>query len=266
MLGKLMKYELKATSRMLLPLYAALLAMTLIMKLFININSEATGYIVSASVAGMLYGIIIVGLLVMTFIMIVQRFYKNLMTDEGYLMFTLPVPVWQQVVSKMLIGLFWSVVCAVVIFLSIMIIGLDAAGVTGLIREIPNMDWSALISEGVLLIGVEFIISMIVGTLASMLQIYVSIALGQLSNKHKIVMAVVAYIAISTVIQMVMTIGSVSFFVGAETTGLGTFFAAMDPIDMLQWMINGLTIINLVLGTAMFFVTTYLLKHKLNLE
>lgn len=34
MLGKLMKYEVKGTARLLLPVYAALLAMTLINKIF----------------------------------------------------------------------------------------------------------------------------------------------------------------------------------------------------------------------------------------
>ena len=35
------------------------------------------------------------------------RFYKNLYTDEGYLMHTLPVKPWMLIVSKLTIGTIW---------------------------------------------------------------------------------------------------------------------------------------------------------------
>lgn len=41
-----------------------------------------------------------VALFVLTMIVIIQRFYKGLLCDEGYLMFTLPVKPWQLIATK----------------------------------------------------------------------------------------------------------------------------------------------------------------------
>ncbi|MDO4287845.1 MAG: hypothetical protein Q4C55_01540 [Eubacterium sp.] len=266
MLGKLVKYEFKATGRLLLPLYAAFLIMTLITKFFGSINSDATGLVISMGVVIFLYTILIIGLAVMTFIMIIQRFYKNLMTDEGYLMFTLPVPVWQQVVAKMLIGLFWSVIYVIAVGLSALILILNSDTAAAMLNAFNGLNWPVFLQNHGILLCIEILICMLVATMAAMTQIYAAIALGQLSNKHKILMAVVAYIGIAVVQQIVLSLGMLSFSAGAEATGLMTFFAAMDAVDILQWLFNGLTLVDLIFGGIMFAITTYVLKHKLNLE
>ena len=43
----------------------------------------------------------------------VYRFYKNLMTDEGYLMFTLPVSRSQLIWSKLIVSMAWGILSAV---------------------------------------------------------------------------------------------------------------------------------------------------------
>lgn len=43
----------------------------------------------------------------------VVRFRNNLMTDEGYLMFTLPVSVHQLLWSKLLVSMLWFSPCSV---------------------------------------------------------------------------------------------------------------------------------------------------------
>ena len=90
MLSKLLKYELKATGRIFLPLFLALL-------LFAGINRFTLSpdeFDAPAMISMIMYIIIMVGMFVMTFIMMIQRFYKNLLSDEGYLMLTLPVKPW----------------------------------------------------------------------------------------------------------------------------------------------------------------------------
>lgn len=39
-------------------------------------------------------------LMIVTIVMVLQRFYKNLLKGEGYLMHTLPVPTWMLVAIK----------------------------------------------------------------------------------------------------------------------------------------------------------------------
>lgn len=96
MLRKLLKYEFKATARTMVPLYIVLIAFSLF-HLVINPLDvlESTGNTsirtIIAMLDIMLYVVLIVGLSIMTLVIMIQRFYKNLLGDEGYLMFTLPV-------------------------------------------------------------------------------------------------------------------------------------------------------------------------------
>ncbi len=95
MLGKLIKYEIKATARTFLPLFAALLISAGIYKLISALSAKAPQ--APEIISLILYNIILVGVFVMTFVVMVQRFYKNLLSDEGYLMFTLPVKAWKHI-------------------------------------------------------------------------------------------------------------------------------------------------------------------------
>ncbi|WP_195268007.1 hypothetical protein [Eubacterium sp. 1001713B170207_170306_E7] len=268
MLGKLMKYEIKGTARLLLPVYVALLAMTLINKIFLSINSEATGFIMTTGISMTLYVCIIMALIVMTFIVIIQRFYKNLMTDEGYLMFTLPVPTWQQIVSKLIIALMWSLVCGIVIMLSIMILAIDGTSLQYMGQFFQELGQAFNSPEGgqAILILFELFILMIVGICANVLQVYASISIGQLFGKHKVLGAFGAYIVINIILQTIFTVMTVSFALTADTSMINAFFNNMDPVAAVNWMMNLATLGNLVLAAIYFAATNYILKHKLNLE
>ena len=75
----------------------------------------------------MVYVITLIGIFVATMLITIQRFYKSLLGDEGYLMFTLPVRPWQLITSKLIVSALWSIVSCVVAVGSIMVmaIGLD---------------------------------------------------------------------------------------------------------------------------------------------
>ena len=115
MLGKLLKFELKASARTLLPLYAGTLLAALICGTFnatrmSNMNkwqqSMADGTVITFSgffepvdgginTAIMLATILVlafcVAVLVLTVMNVVGRFNNGIAGKEGYLMFTLPV-------------------------------------------------------------------------------------------------------------------------------------------------------------------------------
>ena len=101
MLGKLLKYEIKATARWFLPIYIIIFLFAFINRLINPFQKVGDTY--TATVEGLnflnfmrgisifVYFALIVAVIAMTFIIIIQRFYKNLLGDEGYIMFTLPV-------------------------------------------------------------------------------------------------------------------------------------------------------------------------------
>ncbi len=210
MLGKLLKYEIKATSRTFLPMYALLIVFAFINKFFMTVNSDFLNIprIISMSV----FVIIIVGISVMTLIVTIQRFNKNLLSDEGYLSFTLPVKAHTHIDTKMIISLLWTVLSIIVSLLSIGIMVADA-GTINSVREAFAMiipEFNKLGPSGIVLVF-EGIVVALVATLAGITTIYASITVGNLSSKHKLLAGLGAYLAFGIIEQIISSILITSF-------------------------------------------------------
>ena len=117
MLGKLLKYELKATSRVFIPLYIAILVVSIVNGLSLNLEIFNI-----QGLATIILMCLFISLFVITIVVTIQRFNKNLLKDEGYLMFTLPVSSKYLVLSKYLTSLIWTFLSFIVALLSFTII------------------------------------------------------------------------------------------------------------------------------------------------
>ena len=124
MLGKLMKHEFKATAKLFLPLLTAVLALLggfqvifLLVKWLMGNNDSHPLVTVLFALFAVLAALALIALLAVIVIVAIQRFYKNLLGDEGYLMFTLPSTPGQQILSKLLVSLAWSLAGIVVVIL-----------------------------------------------------------------------------------------------------------------------------------------------------
>ena len=274
MLGKLIKHETRATSRIFLPLYGALLILTIFTKLVMAIGAPdffsemASSNKVAEIILGIsftLYFILIVGISVMTLVMIIQRFYKNLFTDEGYLMFSLPVKTWELVLSKLLVGMIWSAVCTIMIVLTFFIFSLGYFSMMELSQSIRSAYSMFYLQTGMELnlFMAELILFILVQTVASILMIYVSIAIGQLFNQHRIIAAFGAYIVITIAIQIIMSIFMAVFAIGNLENAI---LNGSDAMTTVQWLINGSTVLNVLLGIGFYYGTLTIMKKRLNLE
>lgn len=87
MLSKLLKYELRASGRILLPVYALLLASAGCCSLFYKLAADHPYRTGAASVLmGLLmmaFWIFVVATGAITALLMIYRFYKNYMTDEA---------------------------------------------------------------------------------------------------------------------------------------------------------------------------------------
>ncbi len=274
MLGKLIKHETRATSRIFLPLYGALLILTIFTKLVMAIGAPdffsetVTSNKVAEIILGIsftLYFILIVGISVMTLVMIIQRFYKNLFTDEGYLMFSLPVKTWELVLSKLRVGMSWSAVCTIMIVLTFFIFSLGYFSMMELSQSIRSAYSMFYLQTGMELnlFMAELILFILVQTVASILMIYVSIAIGQLFNQHRIIAAFGAYIVITIAIQIIMSIFMAVFAIGNLENAI---LNGSDAMTTVQWLINGSTVLNVVMGIGFYYGTLIIMKKRLNLE
>lgn len=262
MLGKLMKYEAMATARTFLPLFGLILLLTVFNRIFLPINS---GYFdIPRTITMMVYVCLIIALFVMALVVTVQRFNKNLLGDEGYLSFTLPVKTWYHIVSKSVVALMWATLSLIVSFFSVFLL---------VISDKENM---RVFSEGCMelgsafqryggwawLIAVECLVLYIFMTLGGVLSIYASIAVGNLAPRHKALAASGAFIGFGVAEQIVITL-------------IGNFMNANSMFDFLRQTATlpsfSLLLLYLILycvasAAVFFFLTNWILKRKLNLE
>lgn len=271
MLGKLLKYELKATGRTFLPLYGTVLALALINKLLYAIlwKMEWRGFplTLTAGLASMLYGLVICAIFVMTLIVTIQRFHKSLLGDEGYLMFTLPVKPWQHILSKLIAAAVWFVVSVFVTALSGLLIGLSWDLITQFPRDL--VDFIRMLSEASgahwLLYLLEFTMIGLAALASGILMLYTSMALGHLLPSHRTLGAFGAFLAVNFITQLFTGIAGSCLFRFMDSPSVYSFFRLHEFAGMHIFTL--LTLAWFLLFCAAYFLgTNFILKKRLNLE
>ena len=111
MLTKLLKYEWKATSRVILPIAGGVLVLNLVSSLlghFVNNTGHSmpwVGFLTALLTLATFLGMLAV--LAVCFFASIQRYYK-LLGEQGYLMLSLPVHAWQHIAAKLICGVLWT--------------------------------------------------------------------------------------------------------------------------------------------------------------
>jgi len=256
MLRKLMKYEFKATSRIMLPLYAALLGFAIINKIFIGTNLDKVNMDFLGGIPAIItmigYTVTMVAVFVGTLFITVQRFYKNLFGDEGYLMNTIPVKSSQNIVNKLIVSIIWTVISAVVAAISIFIMAYDPDVLKQIIRELRNV-YSEIGSN--IPSVIEFIIFGIVSLAHQIIMLYAALSIGQLFKSKKLLGAFAGFMIISIVQQAIIGIGATILFANANYVNISPQYTLLCAI-----------FVSLFFFTILFYITNYILKNKLNLE
>lgn len=259
MLGKLMKYEIKATARWFLPFYAALIIISILNRLLLqNTNLENnsitfSGIITTLSL--MVFILLVVGLMAVTLIVSIIRFYKSLLGDEGYLMFTLPVKTWMHIVNKLLIAMLWSVLSSLCAILSIIVL-IPTTELQGIDKAFAELEMF-FGKTGYITLPVMIIVTIAL----SILQVYAAIALGHQFNKYKLLASFGMYLAINTICQFVSMLVLPAF---------GLVFLQNGTVQSVPVQTNVfflfITALSAAFGVGCFILTHQLLKRKLNLE
>lgn len=261
MLAKLMKHELNANSRLLVPLYLILLSISLVNRFVFNMKDYNTVVTIIKQFSIVAYGISMVAVIVVTVLYMIIRFYKNLLTDEGYLMFTLPVKTHQLITSKLVLTLFWTIISILAIPISLFIafatpetLPIAADIIKGALASM----YREFGSDGTLMFT-SFILICLVSIASYILLVYVSIAVGQLFTKHKIIGSFAAYMGIYTAIQFAMLI-------------IFAVFRLVLSDSLIETLIRPQVLMPIVLivlttqCTGFYLATNYIFKRKLNLD
>ena len=264
MLGKLLKYELKATSRVFIPLYIAILVVSIVNGLSLNLeilNIQGLATIVLMC--------LFISLFVITIVVTIQRFNKNLLKDEGYLMFTLPVSSKHLVLSKYLTSLIWTFLSFVVAFLSFTIIFMIPTykyfDFSYFINEF-NLLFSNMLNLNILGQFLKIILLMIISYTIFIFNVYLALSVGQLPifNRFRNVSSFIGFLVINLLISYVQNIVD-NAFVNIEAIDNVNY--SIDSISsIVSKGLNVAIIINIIIILVLFFATTYILDKKLNLE
>ena len=267
MLGKLMKYEFRATAIYFLPIYVVHVlvsglryVVSLISQKFSNGFSAFSGFSLSA-----IYLLLALGLAITTFIVIIIRFYKNLLGTEGYLMFTLPVSVEQNILAKLIPSVVW--------FFGSCVLGmLTIAPAMGLrFNDNPFTMFTGIRLGDVpeILLAVLMVIGSIAGTF---LFYYLCMCIGQMFNSHRFLASAGAYIVIQTVLQILgiafIWICASSFSSQAFVAWLSNAFASLDNIpsgSLIYLFLIAANILSYGIAAALFFIDSAILRKRLNL-
>lgn len=256
---KLLKYEWKACARTCLPLYGVLILMSLISRILYVIPKNASLDFMLPAISSMLYMGVMMAAFVVTAVILIQRFYKNLLGSEGYLMFTLPVTVTQHLLSKTIIAVVMIALSGIAAFLSIGIFA-DMSFGTLFVDMIKGVARS-----GGLLFGLELLVLAVLG-IADM-------ALGHLAGKHRLLMSVVWYVVLSTAVQVLLLLvmmggGNVmpEALADAIVRWLDSTMQTITPMDAAHLMLRCCCVFALIGDAVYFLVTRWILVHKLNLE
>ena len=261
MLGKLLKYDGKSMFRIFIPLWLALLAVSVINHYTVrtSLNTAILGTL-PKTISMILYVCLVVAVMVVTVALVIMRFYNGLLKSEGYLMFTLPVRPWQLITSKCILATVVTILSLLVGFLSALLIGADPGDIVYFFRALWSVRDS--ITGDMVLCMVLMVVLVISAVLAEITHIYASLALGHLANRHRIALAVLAYIVINTVLMVALT-----FLIDLSFRfNWSAMIPSVETLPGLNALLGVLSALCLVQVVIFFVITERILSKRLNLE
>ena len=279
MLKNLLKYEFRATGRTYGGLYLVWLLVALAMgismrdEVWDNGSSQIWAYLMFAYFAiGVAIGVVCI-------VTIIQRFTKNLLGREGYLMHTLPVHPEQLVASKLISSMVWVICSGVVGILSVllMLVGLGAfedpktvingETITTGWGDVLKFSWKAIQSIG----GEELawiIVLGLAGVAVLILCIYAACMIGHQFKQHFALVGIAAFVILNIVQnRLVALLPYTNNTVGLDMVVIAsgdTWQVTTNRFYLRAVLVSLLA--DAVLCGVYFAAANWLMKNKLNLD
>lgn len=287
MLKQLLKYEFKATKSLYFGLYLALALLSVVLGVSFRQEhalAHSTSFQNLEVILMVLYLSVIFAIAVLCFVSTVQRFYKNLLGREGYLMHTLPVTETQLILSKLLTSMVW-VLCSglvgIVCITGMVSIGVLDAEVLGTVDwDSWKQLWGMLYGE----LGAKFWLVMFWTILINLarladliLCVYAACMIAHQFKKQTMVAGILAFIGMNIVenqIDKLLGMNDVTLFVGVnyelvDVSDVSGGTTVMHYLTTAFGQGSGYLfcfVFTAAIAAAYFCLTRWLMKNKLNLE
>lgn len=269
-----MKHELHATARVMGPMLLLMLAAAVGGNIAVHhlVESDVPALNVIGVFLLMVFVATIIGTFVVSFVLMIQRFYQNLLRDEGYLMMTLPVTVHEHVFSKLFVSILWAAATAIMAALATLIlvfelefVDLIVYDLNGLLAQLRFSDLRLMDYTGhAVLFVLEMALLMIAMDACLCLQIYAAMAVGHSFTHHKGLLSFAAYIVLCMLWNIVQN--AAQYLLGVVTPESIQLELNISPMPVLHITLCLLIVCSMIPSALWYAITTYFLKNRLNLD
>lgn len=287
MLKQLLKYEFKATKRLYFGLYLALALLSVVLGVTFRQEhalAHSTSFQNLEVILMIVYVSVILAIAVLCFVNTIQRFYRNLLGREGYLMHTLPVTETQLILSKLLTSMVWvlcsglvGVVC-ITVMVAVGVFDPETFGMADWDRW--KQLWGMLYGK----LGAEFWVAMVWTILINLAQlaslilcVYAACMIAHQFKKQTMVAGILAFIGMNIVenqIDKLLGTNDATLFVDV-TYKLVDVSNGSEGAPVMHYMTAAFGqgasclfcfVFTVAIAAVYFCLTRWLMKHKLNLE
>ena len=265
MLGKLMKYEWKATWKLLLPMNAFIVLMSILVFITVQMSffdSDSDLVIMTGTVIILTYIFSMFVISIGTIIYLVYRFYTSVYGDEGYLLHTLPMDKHHIIIAKALTSAAWVIINSIVIVFSVLFIFSSVQTEFMELMEEAFDFYIEFLNDYDAITGFSIVMTLIASlfsVFARILKIFACASLGQLASNHKLLASFGFYYGIYVVQQMfeMIFLAILGLIYKAAGYNSASIFSTSWEITLIS---------NLIYCALFYFLTWYMMDKKLNLD
>ena len=234
-----------------------LIGSILLSLVYIGLNELSLSYAVLSFFSGTAYVISIIGvlsLILFTYFLILQRYYKTMLKDEGYFTHSLPLKKYQILIYKMVTAFtVWLVVLSVGVLLLIWIklIPMD------MIKQMIEADATMLPMLSIT------VASFVLTSLVMILVFYSALSFGFSFNKSEwlyVFLYFIGYYVLNQILSLINLGINLIINPGFFELDESNIFQSITPLLVIQ------LIFILAIGVASFIITNKIITKKLNLK
>ena len=258
MLTKLLKYEWKATGRVILPIAGGVLVLNLVSSLlghFVNNTSHTmpwVGFLTALLTLATFLGMLAV--LAVCFFASVQRYYK-LLGEQGYLMLSLPVHAWQHIAAKLICGVLWT------------LFGFLYFGLCGTFSlsalEADDFSLSFLYPKDIPFFLAVFILILALVAMAQ-LHAYLACAFAGQFTQQRLLISIVSYFVLDFIRQLLFLLGVILFAVKVYPS-LDDVSTLLNSQNALLTSIFAVCLLVVLVDALLWALTQWFMTRRLNL-
>lgn len=270
MLKKLLKYEFRSMGKEISYLWYGLLALAVVNRFALTAPAPQEGISEELQVAinGLHYNSpilavfvfafisMMIAMVVLTFIFVIQRFYKGLLGAEGYLMHMLPVTAGQHITAKLIGALSLTLANG---FVGLLALLLMIPTSFAQLKEMFSLLYQSMQGSEIKISIPLILLMVIIRLLLGILHLYLAMAMGHLSGKNRIAVSAGAFVLINILANLAGSMFANIFF----HFSVNTFHQSAPNVFGYQLIDAGFS---LILCAVYFLITRSILTKRLNLD